>query len=188
MHPPARTTRSNNNPGVVDLPKPRRSSSDVAADKAESKKIAVANAKKKRERVAQVAQVENEIRIAQKEAAHPSGRGQKKRVKKTFSRPDLVEEVSLSQFSLNRSDSPYFLKAVSTELAPAVTQHPGSELKRSAEMLESSDKREHVRPTKVARYACVMPPHFRDTDNAQGRDRLVSPRVPGSWLPTSLAA
>ena len=102
MHPSVRTTRSNNNPGVVDLPKPRRLPSDVAADKAESKKIAAANARKKRERMAQVAQVESEIRVAQKEAAHPSGRGQKKRVKKTFSRPDLVEEVSSSQFSLDR--------------------------------------------------------------------------------------
>lgn len=102
MHPPTRTTRSSKNPGIVDLPKPRRSPADVAADKAESKKIAAANAKKKRDRAAQVAQLESEIRIAQKEAAHSSGRGQKKRVKKTFSRPDLVEEVSSCKFSLDQ--------------------------------------------------------------------------------------
>ena len=163
MHPPVRTTRSSKNPGVVDLPKPRCSPSDVAADKAESKKIAAANAEKKCERAAQVAQVESEMRIAQKEVAHPSGRGQKKRVKKTFSRPDLVEEVRLNFLSiaLTHPDSPYFPKATSTELAPAAVQHPGSELKRSVEMLELSDELKHARPTKVARYAfVVMPPQF----------------------------
>ena len=107
MYPPARSTRSNNNPGVVNLPKSRRSPADVAADKAESKKIAAANAKKMRKQAAQVARVENKIRTAQKEAAYASG-SQKKRVKKTFSREDIVEdsEVSLFQFSLDHSDSP----------------------------------------------------------------------------------
>ena len=71
MQPSSRKTRSHTSPGVVDLPKSRRSSADVAADKAESKKIALANAKKMRERAAQVARVENEIRNAQKEAAYP---------------------------------------------------------------------------------------------------------------------
>ena len=97
MYPPARSTRSNNNPGVVDLPKSRRSPTDVAADKAESKKIAAANAKKVRERAAQVAWVENEIRTAQKEAAYASG-SQKKRVKRTFSREDIVEDSEVSLF------------------------------------------------------------------------------------------
>ena len=98
MRPPARTTRSNNNPGIVDLPKSRRSSADVATEKLKSKKIATANAKKKREQAAQVARVEEEIRTAQKEAAHSSGQGPKKRVKRTFSREtpasDLTDEVS----------------------------------------------------------------------------------------------
>ena len=107
MYPPTRNTRSSNNPGLVDLPKPRRSPTDVAADKAEAKKTAAAKAKKMRERAAQVARVENEIRSAQKEAAYASG-SQKKRVKRTFSREEIVEdsEVSLFQFSLDRSDSP----------------------------------------------------------------------------------
>ena len=107
MHPPACKTRSTNNPGVVDLPKPRRSPADVTADKAEAKRIAAASAKKKLERAAQVAQVENEIRTAQKEAAYPPGRGQNKRFKKSFSRQDLIEdsEVSLFNFFLI-ADSP----------------------------------------------------------------------------------
>jgi len=97
MRPPTRTTRSNNNPGAVDLPTPRRSPADVAAEKAKSKKTAAANAKKKHERVAQVARVEEEIRTAQKEAAHSSGQGPKKQVKRTFPREtpasDPAEEV-----------------------------------------------------------------------------------------------
>ena len=155
MHPPARKTRSTSNPGVVDLPRVRRSPADVAADKAESKRIAEASAKKKRERAAQVARVENEIRAAQKEAAYPSGRGQNKRVKKTFSHRDLVEEVSLFNF-FSIADSPRLPKA---ERAPAVSQNPSPELKRKAgEALEPSDEEDHTRPTKLAK--CVVRPCF----------------------------
>lgn len=100
MRPPARLTRSNNNPGTVDLPKTRRSPADVSAEKKKSKKTAAANAKKRNERVAQVARVEEEIRVAQNEAAQSSGQGQKKRVKRTFPREtparDPAEEVSSS--------------------------------------------------------------------------------------------
>lgn len=108
MHLPVRTTWSNCSPGVVDLPKSCRSPADVAADKAEGKKVTAANAKKMRKRAVEVTRVENEIRTAQKEAAHPSGGGQKKRVKKTFSREEVVEdsEVGLIQFFFDRSDSP----------------------------------------------------------------------------------
>ena len=108
MLPPARNTRSRNNPGVVDLPKPRRSPADVATDKAESKRIATANAKKVREQAAQVARLKNEIRTAQWEAASPSRGSQKSRVKRTFSRQDSIvedSEVSLFQFFLI-ADSP----------------------------------------------------------------------------------
>lgn len=100
MRPPARLTRSNNNPGTVDLPKTRRSPADVSAEKKKSKKTAAANAKKRNERVAQVARVEEEIRVAQNEAAQSSGQGQKKQVKRTFPREtparDPAEEVSSS--------------------------------------------------------------------------------------------
>ena len=108
MYPPVRNTRSNQSPGVIDLPKAHRSPAVVAADKAEGKRITATDAKKKHERVAQVARIENEIRTVQKEAAYPSGGGQKKRVKKTFSREEIVEdsEVSQFQFFLDRSDSP----------------------------------------------------------------------------------
>jgi hypothetical protein len=108
MLPPARNTRSRNNPGVVDLPKPRRSPADVATDKAESKRIAAANAKKVRERAARVARLENEIRTAQREAASPSGGSQKSRVKRTVSRQDsIVEDSEVSLFqSFLIADSP----------------------------------------------------------------------------------
>ena len=107
MYPPTRNTQLSNNPGLIDLLKPRRSSADVATDKAEAKKTAAAKAKKMHEQAAQVAWVKNEIRSAQKEGAYASG-SQKKQVKRTFSREEIVEdsEVSLFQFSLNRSDSP----------------------------------------------------------------------------------
>ena len=99
MRPPARTTRSNNNPGVVDLPKSRRSSADVTAERSKNKKATAADAKKKREQAAQVARVEEEIRIAQREAVHSSGQGSKKQAKRTFPHEtpasgDLAEEVS----------------------------------------------------------------------------------------------
>lgn len=89
-----RKNRTTNNPGTVDLPNPRRSSSDVATEKLKKKEIAVAKANKKREQEARVARVEKEIKTAQKEAVVLSGRG---RVKKTFPREtqvDAAEEAS----------------------------------------------------------------------------------------------
>ena len=163
MYPPARKTRSSNNTGVVDLPKSRRSPADVAADKAEGKRVAAANAKKTRERAAQVARLENEIRTAQQEAAYPSGGSQKRRVKRSFSHQDIVEdsEVSLFQFFLI-TDSPcprLVLKAARTENAPTASQSSSSELKRKAgEASGSPDDIEEPRPTKIAKYA--MPRFF----------------------------
>ena len=72
-----------NNPGVVDLPKSHRSSSEVTADKLKKKQTAEASAKKKREQVARVARVEREIRVAQKEGALSSR--PVSQLKKTFS-------------------------------------------------------------------------------------------------------
>jgi hypothetical protein len=159
MQPSPRKTRSHTSPGVVDLPKSRRSPTDVAADKAESKKIALANAKKMRERAAQVARVENEIRTAQKEAAYPPGGSQKRRVKKTFSRQDIVEdsEVSLFNFFLIALTH-HIPKAADTENAPTASQGSSSGLKRKAgETSGSFDDDEVTRPTKIAKYAA---PHF----------------------------
>lgn len=103
-----RKNRTTNNPGIVDLPNPRRSSSEVAAEKAKKKDIAAAKANKKREQEAQVTRVEQEIKIAQKEAKLP-GR-QKGRVKKTFRREtpesDGVQEVSSPYHIPSSSDNP----------------------------------------------------------------------------------
>ena len=103
MQPPPRTTRSTNNPGTVDIPKARRSPTEVAAEKTKKKETAIAKAKKKSEQVAQMARVEQEIKIAQKEAVQARGQG---RVKRTFSRETLVDpvdEVPLSSPYLCRS-------------------------------------------------------------------------------------
>ena len=89
MQPPSRTTRTTNNPGAVDLPKSRKSSSKIIAEKDRKRDAAVANAKKKRERTEQVARVEREIKVAQKEG-RSSGRVSK--VKKTFPRSASFEE------------------------------------------------------------------------------------------------
>ena len=52
---------------------------------------------------------------------------------------------------------------------------PDTELKRSIEMLESSDEPEHTRPTKVARYAYVIPPRLRKTDQCPRMAPLSQP-------------
>ena len=90
MQPPSRTTRSTNNPGAVDLPKARRSPTEVAAEKAKKKETATANAKKKHEQAAHLARVEQEIKTAQKEAVRVRGQ---RRLKKTPSQETPVEEV-----------------------------------------------------------------------------------------------
>ena len=103
MRPPPRTTRLTNNPGTVDVPKTRRSPTEVAAEKTKKKETAITNAKKKSERMAQLARVEQEIKIAQKEAVRARGQGQ---IKRTFSRETLVDpvdEVPLSSPYLCRS-------------------------------------------------------------------------------------
>ena len=89
MQPPSQSTQTTNNPGVVDLPKSRRSSSEVAADKLKKKQTAEASAKKKQEQVARVARVEREIRVAQKEGTLSSR--PVSRLKKTFSRDTSVD-------------------------------------------------------------------------------------------------
>ena len=69
MQPPSWLTWMTKNPGVIDLPKSHRSSSEVAADKLKKKQMAEASTKKKQEQVLRVARVEREIRVAQKEGA-----------------------------------------------------------------------------------------------------------------------
>jgi hypothetical protein len=96
-----RTTRTTNNPGLIDLPRPRRSPAEVAAEKQKKQKTAAAKASKKQEREAQVARVEQQIKIAQKEGQRSLGRvGSNGQVKKTFlretstSNDDTAKEVS----------------------------------------------------------------------------------------------
>ena len=75
MQPPTRTTRSTNNPGAVDVPKACRSSTEVAAEKAKKKETAMGKVKKRNEQAAQMARVEEQIKIAQKEAVWAHGQG-----------------------------------------------------------------------------------------------------------------
>ena len=90
MQPPARKSRTTNNPGTAALPKSRRSSSEVAAEKQKKKDTAAANVNKKREQAARVARVEREIEAAQKEAG-PSRKASQ--IKRKFPRPTSLEPV-----------------------------------------------------------------------------------------------
>ena len=87
MHPPPRKTRTTNTPGLVDLPKSRRRTADVTAEKQKKKEIAAAKAKAKEAKLAQVARVEKEIRVAQEETTPTFGQaGKRGQAKRTFER------------------------------------------------------------------------------------------------------
>ena len=93
MQPPVRNNRSTNHPGLVDLPRPRKTTTEVAAKKQTKMDAAATKAKAREAKVAQVARVEREIRLAQQEGAQGLGLvGRRGRVKKTFE----CEEVSPS--------------------------------------------------------------------------------------------
>lgn len=95
-----RRNRTTNNPGIVDLPNPRRSASEVTIERLKKQEIAAAKASKKREQEARVVRVEKEIKIAQKEAAQSSGRiGRDGRVKKTFPREAPVNTAEVVRSS-----------------------------------------------------------------------------------------
>ena len=97
MQPPHRSTRSTTHPGVVDQPKPRRSPSEVAAQKLKSQEAAAAKTRKRQEQTARVARVEEEIMIAQKEErGSRRGRGAKK-LNKNYPEapPDLVGDEDI---------------------------------------------------------------------------------------------
>jgi len=87
MHPPTRQMRMTNAPGLVDLPKPHKSTADVTTEKKKKEEAAVAKAKVKDAKVVWVARVEKEIRIAQREAMQMQGQvGKVGQTKKTFKR------------------------------------------------------------------------------------------------------
>lgn len=95
MPNPARTTRSQISPGLVDRPNLRRPSAVVAEEKAKKKKTAALKAEEQRRRVAQVAEVEKEVRKAQEEAKQTGKRGRATKVtKKIFCRPSQDANVS----------------------------------------------------------------------------------------------
>jgi len=91
MRPPSRKNRTTNNPGLIDLPQTRRSSADLVAERQKKKEIADAKAKVKNAKLEQVARVEKEIKVAQKEAGQVGNRG---RVKKTFERETPAKEAN----------------------------------------------------------------------------------------------
>ena len=94
MQPPTRTTCSKANPGLVDRPGPRRSSTIVAQEKAKRKHDAASKAEELRKRTARVHEVEKEVKKAQAEAQAVRQRGEVKVTKKTFLRPSGGVNVS----------------------------------------------------------------------------------------------
>lgn len=100
-----RRTRTTNNPGIVDLPKSRRSPAEVATEKMKKKEVIAAKAQKRSEKAARVARVEKEMKLAQKEAAQSSR--MRSRVEKTFAREmpqiNAAAEVSISLRSFSES-------------------------------------------------------------------------------------
>jgi hypothetical protein len=96
MRPPARTTRSKASPGIVDCTSSRRSSAVVTQEKAKKQQVATLKAKESHRRIAQVGEVEREIRRAQVEASPTKRGGRGMIVKKNFPRPDVHANVSPS--------------------------------------------------------------------------------------------
>ena len=171
MQPPSRMTRSTNNPGVVDLPKSRRPSSEVSAEKLKKKETAAANAKKKHEQAAQVARVEREIKAAQKEGTLSSRRVS--RVKKTFSREsaeDRVNEVShfpaVTPRPLRLTLNPF--QAAEPALDVTVSRIPRLVMKRKVSSMVDDDL-DHNESTKAAKYVPTIPPFFEKADNFTGQ-------------------
>ena len=108
MRPPPRETRTTNAPGLVDLPKPRKSTADVTAEKKKKEEAAVAKAKVKDAKVARVARVEKEIRVAQREAMQMQGQVGRGRTKKTFERENPAKESEkVSSSGLPPEPSPH---------------------------------------------------------------------------------
>jgi len=103
MQRSARSTRSTANPGLIDRPNPRRSSAVVAEEKAQKKRAMTLKAEEQRRRIAQVAEVEKEVRKAQEEVQQVGQRGRGKLVKKTFPRPAAGVNVSSYLHALARS-------------------------------------------------------------------------------------
>ena len=97
MQPPTRTTRSKANPGLVDRPSSRRSSTVVAQEKAKKQHAATLKAEEIRNRTARVHEVEKEVKKAQAEAQGVRQRGGGKAMKKTFRRPSGDVNVSSSR-------------------------------------------------------------------------------------------
>jgi len=139
-----RKNRTTNNPGLVDLPNPRRSSSDVAAEKQKKQETAAAKAKGKEAQVARVARLEKEIKVAQQEAAQSSRQvGRRGRAKKTFECDAPLNEVEeVSSFQITS-------KIVPT--AHPTLQNPGPGLKRKATVAQLSEF-ERTKSAKVAKY------------------------------------
>ena len=174
MHPPTPASQTTNNPGLVDLPTTCISPAEVASKKAKKAEALATAAKTKEAKVAQVARVEQEIKIAQKEATRPSRQVKPRaQVKRTFLRPvsdedkdkdeDEDEEamrarVSKEVMSISVTcqmgdpcNSPYLPKAACLESAMAVTQNPSASLKRKAATAQLFDELERTASVKVAK-------------------------------------
>jgi len=98
MKPESQQTQTTNNPGVIDLPKSRQSSSQVTTEKSKKKGIAAAKAQKSHEQKAWVTRVEKEIRNAQKEVGQPSRQGSQ--VKRTFPHEATLSDDAATEVKL----------------------------------------------------------------------------------------
>ena len=94
MQRSTRTTRSKASPGLVDRPNPRRSSAVITEEKTKKQKAATLKAEERRRRVAQVAEVEKEVRKAQEEAQRVGQKARGTMIKKTFLHPAADATVS----------------------------------------------------------------------------------------------
>ena len=125
MMPPPRLTRTTNNPGLIDLPKPKKPHSEVTTQKLKKKETAAAKAKVKEARVARVASVEQQVRIAQREVAGQVGR--RPQVKKAILRERPADEDDEADMVMRDNEA---IKGVSrfktlTKLTPSAHQPSG---------------------------------------------------------------
>ena len=91
---PANRVRTTTTPGIVDLPRPRRSSKEVALEKKKKIDAVAAKAEAKRLAAAQVAEVESRATTGQNKGAGTNRLGPKQQKKRPVT--SVSREVSFS--------------------------------------------------------------------------------------------
>jgi len=180
MQRSARSTRSTANPGLIDRPNPHRSSAVVAEEKAQKKQAATLKAEERRRRIAQVAEVEKEVRKAQEEVQQVGQRGRGKLVKKTFPRP--AADVNVSSYRRALARSAVFPPTLTPHASPPPTQATKvNRGKRNAEMAELSDPELTTVAAKSSR--CVSPTRIL-FDSLNNNYRTIGSSSPRSYQDT----